>query len=234
MARKSTHIYQTEKAVFPRRLRGLMEAEPRTSQEALGNAIGVTRQAVGNYINGQSSPSWVTLTAIARFFDVSADYLLGLSDVQASNASLQQICNALQISAGAVKNMQHAASFARAADMNTTPAKALDLLLSSPALPLLCVCIAKNVYYPYVGASELAETEAAYREMAEIEKALCNKYGTPFYIVYGSRAQDQARAELRAAMNEVCNDAIHPCPEDSENWMEESEKLQRSITEAGL
>lgn len=80
MPRKSIPSSLTAQEIFPKRLQELMEREPRTTQPQLAKALGVQRQTVSNYANGQSSPDWKTLAAVAKYFDVSADYLLGLSD----------------------------------------------------------------------------------------------------------------------------------------------------------
>lgn len=77
MSRKQERSSETSKKVFPTRLRELMERPPKTSQPQLADAIGVQRQTISNYANGQSSPDWEALLKIADYFDVSADWLLG-------------------------------------------------------------------------------------------------------------------------------------------------------------
>ena len=64
---------------FPTRLRKLME-EKEMTQYQLADRLGKTRQAVSNYCDGSSSPPWETIAEIAKAFDCSADYLLGLSE----------------------------------------------------------------------------------------------------------------------------------------------------------
>ena len=49
MARKAIPAFETEKGVFPVRLKELMEQAPKTSQKMLADVLGVTRQAVANY-----------------------------------------------------------------------------------------------------------------------------------------------------------------------------------------
>ncbi len=75
---------------FPRTLRTLMENRvPSVTQSELGKAIGKTRQAVGYYSDGSSSPDWETLVKIADFFNVSVDYLLGRTRIMSPDASLR-------------------------------------------------------------------------------------------------------------------------------------------------
>lgn len=47
---------------------------------ALGRVLGISNQAVSLLENGKQSPSFETLIAIANYFDVSLDYLVGRSD----------------------------------------------------------------------------------------------------------------------------------------------------------
>ena len=50
-------------------------------QRELASAIGVSQRAVSKWIIGQSEPTATNIFKICKFFDVSADYLLGLSDI---------------------------------------------------------------------------------------------------------------------------------------------------------
>ena len=102
MPRKKVPSCVTEKAIFATRLRELMEKPPKTSQETLAAAIGVTRQAISNYKTGQSSPDWETVAKIARFFKVSSDFLLGLSDTPCADVNLRTICEYTGLSPGSV------------------------------------------------------------------------------------------------------------------------------------
>ncbi len=65
--------------IFVQRLNTLME-ENRTTQEQLAKAVGVRRQTISLYCNGQSKPDYLQLTNIAQYYSVSTDYLVGLSN----------------------------------------------------------------------------------------------------------------------------------------------------------
>ncbi|GBF68271.1 DNA-binding helix-turn-helix protein [Lawsonibacter asaccharolyticus] len=65
--------------VFPERLSMLMK-EQGVTQERLAHDLGIKRQTVGLYKNGQSMPDAAQLRNIAVFFNVSSDWLLGLTD----------------------------------------------------------------------------------------------------------------------------------------------------------
>ncbi len=50
----------------------------------VANKIGVTRQAICHYENGIREPDLKTLKALALYFDVTTDYLLGLENEDGS------------------------------------------------------------------------------------------------------------------------------------------------------
>lgn len=92
MPRKKYVTTDSYNKAFPQRLRYLMEKQNVTQQE-LGNSLQKTRQAIGYYADGSSSPDWETLAKIAKYFKVSTDYLLGLTDTPTLNANIRQIAD---------------------------------------------------------------------------------------------------------------------------------------------
>lgn len=75
---------------FSSRLKALMK-ESGLTQVALGTAIGKSRQTIAYYCDGSITPDLEVLSNIARFFQVSSDYLIGLSDDRALDATFQQV-----------------------------------------------------------------------------------------------------------------------------------------------
>lgn len=58
----------------------LLRQQHSLTQPALANAIGLTKQAINDFEHARSNPSALTLIALADYFDVSLDYLVGRSD----------------------------------------------------------------------------------------------------------------------------------------------------------
>lgn len=50
------------------------------NQKVLANALHVTSQSISNYESGKREPRIPDLIAIADYFNVSVDYLIGRSD----------------------------------------------------------------------------------------------------------------------------------------------------------
>ena len=62
-----------------------------TKQHQLANAIGVTRQTISQYQAGTVEPKMAAFLAIAEYFNVSTDYLLGRTRTPAPDDHLQEI-----------------------------------------------------------------------------------------------------------------------------------------------
>ena len=64
---------------FSDRLKSLRTSRNLT-QPALGAIIGVKKQTINDMERGRGYPSFLGLIALADYFDVSIDYLVGRSD----------------------------------------------------------------------------------------------------------------------------------------------------------
>ena len=76
MTRKRSNVFTELK--FPERLKQIL-SETGTTQQELADILGVQRQTVSLYVNGQIRPDIGALSAIAQYFDVTTDWLLGLT-----------------------------------------------------------------------------------------------------------------------------------------------------------
>lgn len=65
--------------LFAERLKELRKAEGLCQRE-LAEQIGIGQSNISDWENGVSRPEYENLMRIARIFDVSTDYLLGLTD----------------------------------------------------------------------------------------------------------------------------------------------------------
>ena len=69
-----TNIPRNE--AFAERFR-LLIVKNKITQKALADHLGVSRAALNTYVCGKCEPCFQHLVMIAKYFDVSADYLLG-------------------------------------------------------------------------------------------------------------------------------------------------------------
>ena len=68
-----------QKKIFSERVASLRK-ERGLSQEAFGQAVKTTKATVSRLESGDRAPSLDMLCAIANYFDVSLDYLVGRSE----------------------------------------------------------------------------------------------------------------------------------------------------------
>ena len=57
-----------------------LRIESKTSQEVLAKAIGVHPSAVSLWESGKNEPKASYIIGLAKFFNVTSDYLLGISE----------------------------------------------------------------------------------------------------------------------------------------------------------
>lgn len=85
-----SNMQEKYNAVFAVRLRKLMN-ERKININSVAKAVGITHQAITQYANGETQPNAEKIVKLAKHFDVSSDYLLGLSDVPSQDESVKSI-----------------------------------------------------------------------------------------------------------------------------------------------
>lgn len=79
-----------EESTFGHRLEKLMR-EKGITRKALKDDAGISLQSISNYLKGKRKPDCEMVAEISRALGVSADYLLGLSEVSTRNETIQGI-----------------------------------------------------------------------------------------------------------------------------------------------
>lgn len=92
------------KSIFATRLRALIE-ENNISKQTLSEQIGTSRQAISQYCDGSTIPNADKLTEIAKYFNVSLDYLSGLTDSRTTDTNVRSICDYTGLNEKAVKEL---------------------------------------------------------------------------------------------------------------------------------
>ena len=64
---------------FTKRFNEVLAQSGKTQVE-IAKAMNITKQCVNDYKTGKSVPSLETLYSLCKYLDVSADYLLGLTE----------------------------------------------------------------------------------------------------------------------------------------------------------
>ena len=68
-----------KKSRFGETLR-ILRAEKNVTQGELAKTLGCSQSMITRWENGECEPTAPYIAAVAKFFDVSADYILGLKD----------------------------------------------------------------------------------------------------------------------------------------------------------
>lgn len=94
-----------QKKIFSERL-GLLRTEAGLSQQQLSDKTGIVRETIAKYETAKRIPSYNDLTTLAKHFDTTTDYLLGLSEVKTLDTNLRGICEYTGLSEKSIKAIQ--------------------------------------------------------------------------------------------------------------------------------
>lgn len=84
-------------STFPQNFRDLM-SERKTTQRKMAEICSVKPQSISQWANGETRPDILSLKKIAEHFQVSTDYLLGLTNVQTPDIATKELCLTLGLS----------------------------------------------------------------------------------------------------------------------------------------
>lgn len=90
--------------VFCERLKQLRN-DAGLNQSELGKKLNCQRTRIADLERGRTNPSIEDLTLLCNIFDVSSDYLLGLSDVATTDINIKDICEYTGLSIEAVQKL---------------------------------------------------------------------------------------------------------------------------------
>lgn len=91
-----------DKQIFASRLKELRE-KIGLNQNKCAKKLNISRGSISFYENGERLPDIETIYNMATFFNVSADYLIGLTDVKTIDTNIKAICKYTGLSESAIK-----------------------------------------------------------------------------------------------------------------------------------
>lgn len=139
--------------IFMERFR---ELQGERSNTEFAEFLGISRQTVGFYCNGDRIPDAYMLRYIAEKCNVSSDWLIGLSEVKVINEDVERICKYLGLSETAVKSLKKLS------------AKEIMNVFSDMKDPELHV-------FPTDGISKIVSNDSFYNAILLISKAISYK-----------------------------------------------------------
>lgn len=93
---------------FQTRFEDLMIESGKTLRD-IANDTGISRAALNNYANDKAEIGINNVVKLAKYFNVSADYLLGLSDAKTNDKDLQTVCDYTGLSVDNIEILQDCA-----------------------------------------------------------------------------------------------------------------------------
>lgn len=136
--------------IFKERFR---ELQCEMSNTEFADFLGMSRQTVGFYLNGNRVPDIIGLEQIARKCNVSADWLIGLSNVKSFDGDVKSASNYLELSEDAVLSLKRIS----ANNIMDYFGQIQDL---------------EDHVYPANGMSDLFSSDAFFRAVLDISKAI--------------------------------------------------------------
>ena len=83
-------MFHSYNSVFATRLRKIMGEQSKTQKE-VADVLGITRQAISQYLDGAVQPNAEKLYKLSKYFQVSCDWLIGLSEVSLPGTTFRAV-----------------------------------------------------------------------------------------------------------------------------------------------
>lgn len=160
MSKKS--IVLDKNCLFPTRFMELCSTEDKSLQ-CWGDDFGVTRQTISNWQLGESVPDIVKLTEIAKYFNVSTDYLLGISDTKSLDVTARAAVEYTGLSESAVEKLNIGIVDSKAYGARLNPQKKNDY--SRIASEFICSSEFSEIIHRLADAEKCARKEGLLRNL---------------------------------------------------------------------
>ncbi len=167
-----TSKFDAEKytAIFPSRLRDLMDQHKEMTISAIASKLGISTAAVGAYKRGETMPKLEYAQALADCFNVSLDYLTGRSDIPSRNETLQSVGAYTGLWEQAIATL-HTEQFIRERDLQDF----ISYLITHPSLPDLIDALKQKNSFANTGEKVPVDVGKS-RRVYEVEvEAVCKK-----------------------------------------------------------
>ena len=102
--RKEYNLQNPRLKGFTDRFRALVDKQGGVSKVA--ELTEISRPTINFWYNGQRTPDAESLTTLSKTFDISVDYLLGLSDVQSRNEDIQVAAKTTGLSESSINQIK--------------------------------------------------------------------------------------------------------------------------------
>lgn len=199
---------------------GQLRVKKGETQRELAIAIGVEKDTINRWESAKRGIKAQDIAKLAQHFNVSADYLLGISEIATVNTDIKMIHDYTGLSTEAINNLRFL-SFKKGKDRYLldgftvndycTPISFLDRVLSDKELPSICSTFAKTIkglensdlLYEYFGIDKSKLTKS---DPISISKKT---------IALGVLQLTHAKEIFSDMLGRIANDYINHCKESN-------------------
>lgn len=200
---------------------GQLRVKKGETQRELAIAIGVEKDTINRWESAKRGIKAQDIAKLAQHFNVSADYLLGISEIATVNTDIKMIHDYTGLSTEAINNLRFL-SFKKGKDRYLlngfsindycTPISFLDKVLSDKKLPSICSAFAKAVkgsenpdlLYEYFGIDKSKLTKSDLISISEKT------------IKLGVLQLTYARETFSDMLGKIANEYIDHCKESNQ------------------
>ncbi len=202
---------------FAKALRCLLQ-ETETTQSALAEYVGVTRQAISKYASGETKPDIDTFDKIVEYFEVSYEYMLGKSNNK--NKEYVEIAQLLPLSDKALERILYLDKMDLMKDeyysvSETVFYEELNSIIESDyffsMISLLATFRKQADKWERTKISkelaEFLETD----EFKNINDTLKKQYNDNYFILFNESVLEFLKYNVQDVFNNYLNDIMHKC-----------------------
>lgn len=194
------------KEVFAERLIGLREDWKITQQE-LADELGITRQSLSLFEKGERTINIELLVKIAKYFEVTVDYLLGQTNAATTETTTREVCDYTGLSEKAVNILRAYNVYSKYTDLVSGIAINIERNKSTDEeIARATVAAVESLYRQSDGSIEIAPEEVI-KEIANLRVCKCTSVTATRIInfIFENSTFDQLIAIFSVFASEVGN-----------------------------
>ena len=192
--------------IFTERFRKLQGDRSNTE---FAEFLEISRQTVGFYCNGDRVPDALTLKQIAEKCNISADWLLGITENPTVDANIKAACKATGLSEKAIKNIKSILGMENRKDFVFSIQNTLNKFLESGFLGDVIRSVAAPIgkgSTDFISRLPNNEQKEVEEYLIKIESALKESFCDDFYISTGSEVRLNYIEEAKMLFSLIIDD----------------------------
>lgn len=199
---------------FAKALRCLLQ-ETETTQSALAEYVGVTRQAISKYASGETKPDIDTFDKIVEYFEVSYEYMLGKSNNK--NKEYVEIAQLLPLSDKALERILYLDKMDLMKDEYYSVSETVfyeelnSIIESDYFFSMISLLATFRKQADKWERTKISKELAAFQESDEfknINDTLKKQYNDKYFILFNESVLDFLKFNIQDVFNNYLNDII--------------------------